>query len=132
MAEDMGTRRLLRTLDGDSDQRLRGRTWSLLCRAPHHHGSRDVGFDHAASLEPERYLAAGTDIRLWEQAKGDGIKRVYEREFPVIRTSAAWAPWSTAWSRRILQRAAWRRIPAVAMMFDGVLSDGGLLVGTWW
>jgi N-acetylneuraminate synthase len=25
------------------------------------------------------------DIRLWEQAKGDGIKRVYEREVPVIK-----------------------------------------------
>jgi N-acetylneuraminate synthase len=25
------------------------------------------------------------DIRLWEQAKGDGVKQVYETEMPIIR-----------------------------------------------
>ena len=43
------------------------------------------GSDHAASLEPNGISRLVRDIRLWEQAKGDGIKRVYEREFPVIK-----------------------------------------------
>jgi len=43
------------------------------------------GSDHAASLEPNGITRLVRDIRLWEQAKGDGIKRVYEREIPIIR-----------------------------------------------
>ncbi len=43
------------------------------------------GSDHAASLEPNGISRLVRDIRLWEQAKGDGIKRVYEREFPIIK-----------------------------------------------
>ena len=43
------------------------------------------GSDHAASLEPNGISRMVRDIRLWEQAKGDGIKRVYEREFPIIK-----------------------------------------------
>jgi N-acetylneuraminate synthase len=43
------------------------------------------GSDHAASLEPNGISRLVRDIRLWEQAKGDGTKRVYEREFPIIR-----------------------------------------------
>jgi len=43
------------------------------------------GSDHAASLEPNGIHRLVRDIRLWEQAKGDGIKRVYEREIPVIK-----------------------------------------------
>ena len=43
------------------------------------------GSDHAASLEPNGIHRLVRDIRLWEQAKGDGIKRVYEREVPVIK-----------------------------------------------
>lgn len=43
------------------------------------------GSDHAASLEPNGISRLARDIRLWEQSKGDGIKRVYEREFPVIK-----------------------------------------------
>ncbi|MGA2920729.1 MAG: N-acetylneuraminate synthase family protein [Candidatus Sulfotelmatobacter sp.] len=43
------------------------------------------GSDHAASLEPNGISRLVRDIRLWEQAKGDGIKRVYEREVPVIK-----------------------------------------------
>lgn len=43
------------------------------------------GSDHAASLEPNGITRLVRDIRLWEQAKGDGVKRVYEREVPIIR-----------------------------------------------
>lgn len=43
------------------------------------------GSDHAASLEPNGISRLVRDIRLWEQSKGDGIKRVYEREFPIIK-----------------------------------------------
>jgi N-acetylneuraminate synthase len=43
------------------------------------------GSDQAASLEPNGITRLVRDIRLWEQAKGDGIKRVYEREVPIIK-----------------------------------------------
>jgi N-acetylneuraminate synthase len=43
------------------------------------------GSDHAASLEPSGMTRLVHDIRLVEQSLGDGIKRVYEREYPMIR-----------------------------------------------
>lgn len=43
------------------------------------------GSDHAASLEPNGISRLVRDIRLWEQSRGDGIKRVYEREVPIIK-----------------------------------------------
>jgi N-acetylneuraminate synthase len=43
------------------------------------------GSDQAASLEPNGITRLVRDIRLWEQAKGDGVKRVYEREMPIIK-----------------------------------------------
>lgn len=43
------------------------------------------GSDQAASLEPNGISRLLRDIRLWEQAKGDGIKRVYEREVPIMK-----------------------------------------------
>ncbi len=43
------------------------------------------GSDQAASLEPNGISRLVRDIRLWEQAKGDGIKRVYEREVPILK-----------------------------------------------
>jgi N-acetylneuraminate synthase len=43
------------------------------------------GSDQAASLEPNGITRLVRDVRLWEQAKGDGNKRVYEREFPIIK-----------------------------------------------
>jgi N-acetylneuraminate synthase len=43
------------------------------------------GSDQAASLEPNGITRLVRDIRLWEQSKGDGVKRVYEREFPIIK-----------------------------------------------
>lgn len=43
------------------------------------------GTDHAASLEPKGLATLVRDIRKWEQARGDGIKRVYESEMPVMR-----------------------------------------------
>jgi N-acetylneuraminate synthase len=43
------------------------------------------GSDQAASLEPNGITRLVRDVRLWEQAKGDGVKRVYEREVPIIK-----------------------------------------------
>jgi N-acetylneuraminate synthase len=43
------------------------------------------GSDQAASLEPNGISRLVRDIRLWEQSKGDGVKRVYEREIPIIK-----------------------------------------------
>lgn len=43
------------------------------------------GSDHAASLEPNGITRLVRDVRLIEKSMGDGVKRVLEREQPVIR-----------------------------------------------
>jgi N-acetylneuraminate synthase len=43
------------------------------------------GSDQAASLEPNGIGRLVRDIRLCEQSMGDGVKRVYEREVPIIK-----------------------------------------------
>ncbi len=43
------------------------------------------GSDQSASLEPNGIGRLVRDIRLVESAMGDGIKRVYEREVPIIK-----------------------------------------------
>ena len=43
------------------------------------------GSDQAASLEPNGISRLVRDIRLVEQSMGDGVKRVYEREQPIIK-----------------------------------------------
>ncbi len=43
------------------------------------------GSDHAASLGPSGIIQMVRDIRLLEMAMGDGIKKVIEREIPVIK-----------------------------------------------
>ncbi len=43
------------------------------------------GSDHAASLEPNGITRLVRDIRIIEKAMGDGIKRVLEREQPIIK-----------------------------------------------
>ena len=43
------------------------------------------GTDQAASLEPNGISRLVRDIRLVEQSMGDGIKRVYEEEIPVMK-----------------------------------------------
>jgi N-acetylneuraminate synthase len=43
------------------------------------------GSDQAASLEPNGISRLVRDIRLIEQSMGDGVKRVYEREYPIIK-----------------------------------------------
>ncbi len=43
------------------------------------------GTDQAASLEPSGITRLARDIRLVEQAMGDGVKRVIEREYPIIK-----------------------------------------------
>ncbi len=42
------------------------------------------GSDQAASLEPNGIGRLVRDIRLIEQSMGDGVKRVFEREYPVL------------------------------------------------
>jgi N-acetylneuraminate synthase len=43
------------------------------------------GSDQAASLEPNGIGRVVRDIRLCELSMGDGVKRVYEREVPIIK-----------------------------------------------
>ncbi len=43
------------------------------------------GSDQAASLEPNGITRLVRDIRLVEQSMGDGVKRVFEREYPIIQ-----------------------------------------------
>jgi N-acetylneuraminate synthase len=43
------------------------------------------GSDQSASLEPNGISRLVRDIRLVEQSMGDGIKRVFEREVPIIK-----------------------------------------------
>jgi N-acetylneuraminate synthase len=43
------------------------------------------GSDQAASLEPNGITRLVRDIRLIEQSMGDGVKRVFEREYPIIK-----------------------------------------------
>ena len=42
------------------------------------------GSDHAASLEPNGITRLVRDIRLIEKSLGDGVKRVYDSEIPVL------------------------------------------------
>jgi N-acetylneuraminate synthase len=52
------------------------------------------GSDQAASVEPHGFQRLVRDVRVIEKAMGDGIKQVYESEFPVrdkLRTRA-WEP----------------------------------------
>ncbi|MCP4679411.1 MAG: N-acetylneuraminate synthase [Deltaproteobacteria bacterium] len=42
------------------------------------------GSDHAASVEPWGIMRLVRDIRVIEQAMGDGVKKVYESEKPII------------------------------------------------
>jgi N-acetylneuraminate synthase len=43
------------------------------------------GSDQAASIEPQGFVRLVRDIRLVETAMGDGVKRVVEREVPVMK-----------------------------------------------
>lgn len=43
------------------------------------------GSDHAASLEPNGIIRLIRDIRLIETSMGDGVKRVIEREIPIMQ-----------------------------------------------
>ncbi len=42
------------------------------------------GSDHAASLEPTGLMRLVRDIRVVEQAMGDGIKKIYDSERPIL------------------------------------------------
>lgn len=42
------------------------------------------GSDQAASVEPQGFQRLAKDIRAWELAAGDGVKRVYDAEIPVM------------------------------------------------
>ena len=41
------------------------------------------GSDQAASLEPKGFQLVVRDIRVWEKARGDGVKRLYDSEIPI-------------------------------------------------
>jgi N-acetylneuraminate synthase len=43
------------------------------------------GSDQAASLEPNGITRLIRDIRLVEKSMGDGVKRVFEREMPIMK-----------------------------------------------
>ena len=43
------------------------------------------GSDHAASLEPDGLRRLVRDIRVVETALGDGVKRVYDSELPIMK-----------------------------------------------
>jgi N-acetylneuraminate synthase len=43
------------------------------------------GSDQAASVEPQGFVHMVRDIRLVEKAMGDGVKRVVEREVPIMK-----------------------------------------------
>jgi N-acetylneuraminate synthase len=43
------------------------------------------GSDHSASLEPNGITRLMRDIRMIETSMGDGVKRVVEREVPIIQ-----------------------------------------------
>ena len=40
--------------------------------------------DQAASVEPQGMTRLARDIRLIEDALGDGVKKVYDSELPII------------------------------------------------
>ena len=42
------------------------------------------GSDQAASVEPQGFMRLVRDIRVIERALGDGVKRVYDSEVPVM------------------------------------------------
>ncbi|OGJ63443.1 N-acetylneuraminate synthase [Candidatus Peribacteria bacterium RIFCSPHIGHO2_02_FULL_53_20] len=42
------------------------------------------GSDQAASVEPQGFERLTRDIRVWEVARGDGVKKVYESELPIL------------------------------------------------
>ena len=41
------------------------------------------GSDQAASVEPQGFVRLVRDIRVWEEARGDGVKKVYDSELPI-------------------------------------------------
>ena len=53
------------------------------------------GSDQAASIEPSGFSRLVRDVRVIEQALGDGVKRVYDSEIP-IRKKLRRAPGATA------------------------------------
>ena len=75
------------------------------------------GSDQAASLEPNGISRVVRDIRLVEQSMGDGVKRVYDREQPIIKKL-----------RRVDVAPQVKQLKAIALDVDGVLTDGGV----WW
>ncbi|MBL7714996.1 MAG: N-acetylneuraminate synthase family protein, partial [Bdellovibrionales bacterium] len=43
------------------------------------------GSDQAASVEPTGLMKLVRDIRIVEQAMGDGVKKVYNSELPILK-----------------------------------------------
>ncbi len=78
-------RRLLRPRDRHPDLRRRRRPRCLLVERHITMDRAMWGSDQSASLEPNGIGRLVRDIRLCEQSMGDGIKRVYEEEVPVMK-----------------------------------------------
>jgi len=43
------------------------------------------GSDQAASVEPQGFSRLVRDVHVIESAMGDGVKRVYESEIPIMK-----------------------------------------------
>lgn len=76
------------------------------------------GSDQAASLGPSGIIKLVKEIRVVENAMGDGVKKVFERELPIIEKL-----------RRKGKDRTVNKIKAVALDVDGVLTDGTFIWG---
>ena len=65
------------------------------------------GSDQAASLEPNGITRLVSDIRLVEQSMGDGVKRVFEREQPIIKKLRRSSAHDRRWHDRASRRSRW-------------------------
>jgi len=79
------------------------------------------------SLEPNGISRLVRDIPALEQRKVTESSRVYEREFPVIKKLAAWAPSLTAWSGDFAA-GGWRR----SGQWPSMSTACSVTAGYWW
>ena len=70
---------------GIASSGCRGRARCVHRRAARHARPLALGSDHAASLEPNGIIRVIRDIRLVEQALGDGAKTVLPSEVPIMQ-----------------------------------------------
>ena len=53
--------------------------------APHHHESSHVGKRPSRSVEPQGFARLVKDIRAVESSMGDGVKKRYDSEVPIMK-----------------------------------------------